>query len=150
MSMLTLFQCAIPAFAGLFPEPHNTNILKLLFVLAEWQFLAKLTVHTETTLDALSATTKDLGKRLQHFKNHTCRAYTCKESTTEFEKRRRAAQLQRKDLSTTSIERCTKTFNLNFIKLHALGDYVSQIRLFGTVDNYTTQVVSDSTLPISF
>ena len=40
-----------------------------------------------------------------------------------------------------------KTFNLNIYKFHALGDYVDMIKMFGTTDSYTTQVVSQ--LPIS-
>jgi hypothetical protein len=35
----------------------------------------------------------------------------------------------------------TKTFNLLTYKLHALGDYVQTIRLFGTTDSYSTQIV---------
>lgn len=35
-----------------------------------------------------------------------------------------------------------KLFNLFTYKLHALGDYVSTIRLFGTTDSYSTQIVS--------
>jgi hypothetical protein len=35
----------------------------------------------------------------------------------------------------------TKQFNLNTYKFHALGDYVSMIRMFGTTDSFTTQVV---------
>ena len=38
--------------------------------------------------------------------------------------------------------RKTKTFNLQTYKLHALGDYVEQIRLYGTTDSYSTQPVS--------
>lgn len=34
-----------------------------------------------------------------------------------------------------------KAFNLLTYKLHALGDYVGSIRLFGTTDSYTTQIV---------
>lgn len=34
-----------------------------------------------------------------------------------------------------------KQFNLNTYKFHALGDYVSMIRTFGTTDSFTTQVV---------
>ena len=34
-----------------------------------------------------------------------------------------------------------KPFNLATYKLHALGDYVHTIRLFGTTDLYTTQIV---------
>ena len=35
-----------------------------------------------------------------------------------------------------------KIFNLSTYKLHALGDYVNTIRLFGTTDSYTTQIIS--------
>ncbi|OBZ74545.1 hypothetical protein A0H81_05717 [Grifola frondosa] len=35
-----------------------------------------------------------------------------------------------------------KKFNLTTYKWHRLGDYVKAIRLFGTTDNYTTQIVS--------
>lgn len=34
-----------------------------------------------------------------------------------------------------------KTLNLFTYKLHALGDYVRTIRLFGTTDSYSTQIV---------
>jgi hypothetical protein len=34
-----------------------------------------------------------------------------------------------------------KKFNLSTYKLHALGDYAKTIRLFGTTDNYNSQVV---------
>jgi hypothetical protein len=35
-----------------------------------------------------------------------------------------------------------KNLNLSTYKLHALGDYVRTIRLFGTTDSYSTQIVS--------
>jgi hypothetical protein len=34
-----------------------------------------------------------------------------------------------------------KAFNMQTYKLHALGDYVSSIKMFGTTDSYTTQIV---------
>lgn len=34
-----------------------------------------------------------------------------------------------------------KLFNLSTYKLHALGDYVHTIHLFGMTDSYTTQIV---------
>jgi hypothetical protein len=34
-----------------------------------------------------------------------------------------------------------KTFNLNTYKVHALGDYTSHIRRYGTTDSYSTEVV---------
>jgi hypothetical protein len=35
----------------------------------------------------------------------------------------------------------SKSFNLSTYKLHALADYAKTIRLFGTTDNYNSQVV---------
>lgn len=34
-----------------------------------------------------------------------------------------------------------RSLNLQTYKFHALGDYVQSIRLFGTVDSYSTQLV---------
>jgi len=47
------------------------------------------------------------------------------------------------DMSTsTTCGAQPKSFNLATYKFHALGDYVRNIRLFGTTDSYTTQLVS--------
>ncbi|KAG6838659.1 hypothetical protein C0991_009889 [Blastosporella zonata] len=48
-----ILQCSIPAFEGLLPEPHNKILLDLYFELATWHGLAKLKMHTETTLEDL-------------------------------------------------------------------------------------------------
>lgn len=40
-----------------------------------------------------------------------------------------------------------KEFNLSTYKLHALGDYASAVRRFGTTDNYSTQIVSTTDFP---
>lgn len=37
-----------------------------------------------------------------------------------------------------------KTMNLNTYKVHALGDYVETIRKYGTIDSYSTELVSVS------
>jgi hypothetical protein len=36
-----------------------------------------------------------------------------------------------------------RTFNMSTYKIHALGDYPRAIRMFGTTDGFTTQVVSN-------
>jgi hypothetical protein len=41
-----------------------------------------------------------------------------------------------------------KVLNLFTVKLHFLGDYVRHIRLFGTTDSYSTQLVRELTLSI--
>jgi len=70
---LTLpMQCAIPVFDSLLPEPHNTRVLKLLFDLAHWHALAKLHMHTDTTVDILSNVAKSLSNSLHEFEEKTC------------------------------------------------------------------------------
>ena len=39
-----------------------------------------------------------------------------------------------------------RKFNLNTYKTHALGGYAKAIRLFGTQDNYNSQLVSNFTV----
>jgi hypothetical protein len=42
----------------------------------------------------------------------------------------------------TNESRQLKSLNLNTYKIHALGDYVSAIRTYGTTDSYSTETVS--------
>lgn len=42
----------------------------------------------------------------------------------------------------TKPHRRQKTWNLDTYKIHALGDYVETIRLYGTTDSYSTELVS--------
>ena len=60
-------QCAIPVFDSLLLEPDNKKIPELLFILAYWQELAKLQLHTENTLNLLDNITNALGNVLQAF-----------------------------------------------------------------------------------
>ncbi|KAK2467952.1 hypothetical protein APHAL10511_000247 [Amanita phalloides] len=78
-----LLQCAIPVFEALLPTPHNRIIMDLLFELATWHVLAKLRLHTETTLKGLETSTKRLGDALRTFKKVTCAAYITKELPSE-------------------------------------------------------------------
>jgi len=43
----------------------------------------------------------------------------------------------------TTNDRQLKALNLNTNKLHALGDYVSQIKLFKITDSFSTQLVCE-------
>jgi hypothetical protein len=38
---------------------------------------------------------------------------------------------------------CQRTFNMSTYKIHALGDYPRAIWMFGIMDGFTTQVVSN-------
>jgi hypothetical protein len=138
-------QCAIPVFDGLLPEPHNTRILKLLFYLANWHGFAKLRMHTDASLDVLSQATGLLGNSLRVFKEKTCNVFQTRELERERAARVRRHQNSNANEGTSSKPtnaRRSKHLNLNTYTLHALGDYVSTIRRYGTTDSYTTQPVS--------
>ena len=136
-------------FDGLLPEPHNTRVLKLLFDLAHWHGLAKLRMHTDSTLDILSRVTTSLGNSLREFDEKTCAMFQTRELEQE-----RAARQRRQEKNTANSgvglrpaapsnnARKLKHLNLKTYKYHALGDYVSTIRRFGTTDSYSTQPVS--------
>lgn len=138
-------QCAIPVFDGLLPEPDNNNILRLLFIFAHWHGLAKLRMHSDTTLDIMDDVTTDMGRALRHFKKKTCPKYKTKELPREASARQRRQQktggMQAKAATGQPVH---KTFNNNTYKYHSLGDYVRMIRRFGTTDSYSTTPVSPS------
>ena len=130
-------------------------MLDLLFELATWHGLAKLRLHTESTLLALEVSTNRLGIILRKFASTVCEAFDTKELPSEEAARgcrkaaalkkgpvlsRRAQGKQRQaDTSTGPIQR--RTFTLNTYKLHALGDYVTMIRRYGASDGISTQTV---------
>jgi hypothetical protein len=141
-------QCAIPAVEGLLPEPHNTCVLNLLFHLAHWHALTKLRMHTDTTLDILSKTTTSLGNIFQEFEKKTCGVFQTQELEREQAARQQCQEntagsgaRSRSAVSSNNARR-PKCFNLKTYKYHALGDYVSTIRLYGTTDSYSTQMAS--------
>jgi hypothetical protein len=146
--------------------------MSLLFRLAEWHALAKLCMHTESTLTQMEKVTTIIGHQLRDFCNITCKAFATTELPKEAEGRarketRRRARRTPKSASQASHasteeppvlaeessqaaaaptkRRNAKTLNLFVYKLHALGDYVRTIRLFGTTDSYSTQIVSIDT-----
>jgi hypothetical protein len=152
-----LLQCGIPVFEGLLPAPHDELLADLLFTLASWHACAKLRLHTEMTLIHLDNSTTLLGQLLRKFVDITCAAFVTRELPKEVaaRTRRRAAAsakkaskpineipAKNKASATQSKTGARKLFNLCTYKLHALGDYVKTIRLFGTSDSYSTQVVS--------
>jgi hypothetical protein len=122
----------------------------LLFKLATWHGLAKLRLHTESTIRALDTSTTRLGKLLQHFATSTCKAYETRALPSEEAARGRriaalAAKRQVPDLADQKVRKSkAKQFNLNTYKFHSLGAYVKAIQMYGTTDNYTTQPVSAS------
>ena len=73
------YQCAIPVFDGLLPEPHNEAVLRLLFICAHWHGLAKLRMHTEDTLNIFDGITTDIGAAFRSFERSTCSAFNTRE-----------------------------------------------------------------------
>jgi len=135
----------MPAFEGLLPETHDTIVQVLLFRLCEWHALAKLRLHTDTSLELLGQSLRRLSAQIQRFQSCTCVAFQAVELPNEAAQRQRreVAELQsgQRTKPSRSAPQC-KTFNINTYKFHALGDYVGTIRMFGTTDSYTTQIVS--------
>ncbi|KIJ06917.1 hypothetical protein PAXINDRAFT_19881 [Paxillus involutus ATCC 200175] len=144
-----LLQCSIPVLECLLPEPFNTVILDLLFKLATWHAFGKLRMHTETTLFDFNNCTTRLGKAFRRFRKEVCGKFHTydlpRESATCACRRgaRMAKGKQREGVRGSgngegAMKSCS--FNMATYKLHALGDYVKSIWLFGTTDNYSTQV----------
>ncbi|KAF9544902.1 hypothetical protein CPC08DRAFT_618840, partial [Agrocybe pediades] len=133
-----LLQCAMPVFEDLLPAIHNEVVLDLLFELATWHALAKLRLHTTSTLAALKASTKALGKALRKFLSVMCNAYDTRELPREEAARARRAASSKGKGKATSSDRLKKKFNMNTYKTNALGDYPPAIQMFGTSENYST------------
>jgi hypothetical protein len=128
--------------------------MTLLFRLAEWHALAKLRMHSESTLTLMESVTSALGDIMRKFRNITCPAFKTRELPKETAARaRKQARKQAKKasqpeklptsgkLNIQSKRPKDKTLNLSTYKVHALADYVGTIRLYGTTDSYSTQTV---------
>jgi len=116
-------------------------VLTLLYQAAKWHALAKLRVHSESTLNHLEAQTKILGQQMRAFRDTTKDSFNTVELPSETAARKRRSLATEGDTSTRPRGPLKKVLNLRTYKFHALGDYVQSIRLFGTVDSYSTQLV---------
>jgi hypothetical protein len=134
-------QCSIAVFEGLFPAGHDSPVQSLLYRFAQWHALAKLRIHSDSTVTFLEQTFNQLSQLLRKFRRVTCAAYETMELPREKAARQRRLAQQPESNATESSGAKTKKFNLGTYKFHAMGDYVSTIRLFGTVDSFTTQMV---------
>lgn len=144
-------QCAIAVFDGLFPEPYNSIVMRLLFTCSHWHGLAKLRLHTDITIDILDEVTTTLGAQFREFQQKVCPAFATRELPRETRARERKSQSKsaastekRSKNSDSSTSPKLKSFNLDNYKHHSLGDYVQAIRDFGTTDSFSTQIVSTS------
>lgn len=122
--------------------------MKLLYRTAEWHALAKQRMHTDATLDHLESLTKEFGHLMREFRKHTCSQFQTVELPRELAARNRQQQrvqakaFNQSNPNTGSSSRKQKVLNLFTPKFHSLGDYVQTIRMFGSTDSFSTQVVS--------
>lgn len=153
---LTSGQCIIPCIEGLIPSPHSETILSLLYTCSYWHSLAKLRMHTDSSLKVLDAVTELLGKQMRYFATVTCPQFKTVETDSEYAARSRAATRREaakansapapapSNLPNAKPQAAGKravVFSLNTYKHHAMGDYGPTIRRFGTTDSYSTQIV---------
>lgn len=136
----------------MFPGKEDTIIRKLLFELATWHGLAKLRLHTETTVTDLEHSTTRLGENMRAFKKDICDEHATYELPSEEAARGRrksataakkapATQKKKEKITSSKPGRRHREFLLNTIKFHSLGGYAKAIRLYGTTDSYSTQMV---------
>lgn len=116
-------------------------MIELLFIFATWHALAKLHIHTETSLRLLDTATTALGNALRYFARVTCLEFDTFETTAEYAKRQRQQATTTSTAAPPPTSRQPRKFSLKTIKLHFLGDYVSCIKMFGTTDNYNSALV---------
>ena len=120
--------------------------MTLLFRLAQWHALAKLRVHTESTLAHLKTITTEVGRQLRKFRDTTCPAFGSAEPAANAVPHGQRSRRKKQTADTEPV------INLSTYKFHAMGDYEATIRAFGTTDSYSTQIVSTnfpSFLPLS-
>ena len=129
--------------------------MDLLFELATWHGLAKLRLHTESTVCALESSTTRLGIALRKFQSTTCAAFITRDLPSEEAARGRRKAAKAKNPQATAKKPLSKgkktavpsdsklrVFSLSNYKTHALPDYPKTIRALGTTDGYSTQNVS--------
>ena len=101
---------------------------------------------TEETLEMMDEVTQSLGDSMCTFEVETCPTFPTKELKHEAQGRQHCeaqAHKQRHHMVSTETPACkAKTLNLCLYKFHALGDYMTSIRMYGTTDSYSTQPVS--------
>ncbi|TFY56610.1 hypothetical protein EVJ58_g7535 [Rhodofomes roseus] len=112
---------------GLLPSPANEVVLTLLYRMAEWHALAKLRLHTDSSLARLDAVTVQLGHAMRRFVREVCSAYKTYELPKETEQRARrnakhSLEAQVKS-SATGTARKRRDFNLSTYKYHSFPDY---------------------------
>jgi hypothetical protein len=144
----------IPCFEGLLPnQADEAAILDLLYLCVYWHGLAKLRMHTDSSLTELDTATKALCNCIRHFAVVVCPHYDTFELPSELAARKReevrrdktrkgVASGETSSGSAPSTGRKRRSFSLATPKLHQLLYYVLHIPRWGTTDGISTQIVS--------
>ncbi|KAJ7058168.1 hypothetical protein C8F01DRAFT_1085946 [Mycena amicta] len=151
-----LLQCALPVFEGLFPEPFNTLTLDLIGWMSTWHAYAKMRIHTDSTLRSFDIATMALGKTARRFSNKTSELQTrALVKETRAKQRRKTSKASKPGAQPAvgkqrshaapadddNVEDAPLTYwNLNTVKFHFLGYYVSSIPRFGTTDSHNSEL----------
>ena len=74
-------------------------LLRLLYKAAEWHALAKLRMHTDSTLDHLEAVTREFGRLVRQFRDQTSNEFDTVELPNENGARKKGSRSSRKKLN---------------------------------------------------
>ncbi|KAF7800284.1 hypothetical protein EIP86_011532, partial [Pleurotus ostreatoroseus] len=145
--------CIIPCLEGLLPAPLEHVIFDLIFIVLLWHGLAKLRMHTETTVDLLDGLTTHLGDNVRKFKRAVDPIDTRelgKEAAARI--RREKARLAKEkggtkaaaaetstSESVTYSKRNIRKFNDKTFKIHNPLHTVEDIKEFGPTEIFSTQ-----------
>ncbi|KAJ7208311.1 hypothetical protein GGX14DRAFT_365445, partial [Mycena pura] len=145
-----VIQCIWPVLEGLFPDPVLERlVMDLCFSLAVWHGHGKLRLHTSSSISRFRTLTTDLCKLIRRFASET-RSIKTLELDREAKSRGRRLQkhLLASNPTTTTPElpasvtaRLPKSFNPDTYKIHAIPDYPDAIRLFGSMESFSTHIV---------
>ncbi|CAE6471115.1 unnamed protein product, partial [Rhizoctonia solani] len=83
-----ILQCCIPAFDGLLPEICDKPAQNLLFTFAQWHGMAKLRLHTKSTLVKFKSLTAELAATLREFAELT-KSLNVRETPQEYARRKK-------------------------------------------------------------
>lgn len=121
--------------------------MDVVFTSANWLFLAKLHIHSETTLQVLRGVTKQYGTAVRKLQKDTLHIQTMETPSEVQSRKRRAAKAAEKtgnlaSLTAFSSSARPRPLNINTIKNHQSPHVVEAIEEFGATVSYSTWRVS--------
>ncbi|KAK0184296.1 hypothetical protein F5146DRAFT_938714, partial [Armillaria mellea] len=79
-----ILQCCISCLEGLISKPHNALVMDLLYLTAYWHSLAKLHLHTKSSVCVMEEVHKGLSNGLCNFVDITCKAFHMVKTDKEY------------------------------------------------------------------